>query len=70
MKNGALPKKYHVDIRKHKDFPGVLADVASGKISDEQFFAECRRMKMSMVRPDYHEYIAKKTAKELALMFG
>ena len=69
-KLGALPEKYHVDIREHKDFPKVMADVTSGKITDEQFFSECRRMKMSMVRPDYHEYVAKKTARELAYMFG
>ena len=64
----ALPKKYHVDIRKHADFPKAMADVTSGKMSDEQFFAECRRMKMSMARPDYQEYIAKKIKKELALI--
>ena len=65
-----LPKKYQVNIRTHKDYPQVMADVTSGKITDEQFFAECRRIKMSMVRPDYHDYVAKKTAKELACMFG
>ena len=70
MRNGALLKKYHVDIRNHKDYPKVFADITSGKITEEQFFTECRRMKFSMVRPDYQEYVEKKNKKELALMFA